>query len=79
MSVEPAEGVVLTPDRPSFTVRVTVSDDDTCTDSNQIYTLSYTYTGPDTYTVVGDERSVVIITVIDGKHSVWHSLMRSPH
>lgn len=70
VNVEPAEGVVLTADSPSFTVRVTFSDDDICTAVNQTYTLSYTYTGSDTYTVVGDERSIVTITVIDGKHSV---------
>ena len=74
MSVEPTEGIMLTPDSPSFTVRLTFSDDDTCTVSNQMYTLSYTYTGSDAYTVTKDERSIVTITITDGKGSEKHPL-----
>lgn len=58
--------VVLTASNPSVPVRVAISDDDECVDPHR-YTLTYTYTGPDQYSVIKNMTATITIEIVDGK------------
>lgn len=75
MTVEPEVGVVLRASKPSTSLMLTAIDDDQCT-GEKLYTLSYTYDGPNTYTVVQRGRGTVELTVTDSTCSISREVHR---
>lgn len=58
--------VELSASNPSASIQLTAGNDDLCS-SDHRYRLSYTYTGPNAYTVLSDLRGQVDLQLEDGE------------
>ena len=73
LTLETPTDLELNSTGPSMTVQFTAADNILCSGDHH-YRLSYSYSGPDAYNVIGDQRASVVIQVTDGKYNHFQSL-----